>query len=352
MLSSCSSGPAAEVQPNQWGARGFQLIHHPDGLDVVIINHLAEHPDSTIFEFRTSPDSTQIRWPVQKIVTLSATQIGMVCLAEGISQIAGIDDHRFLFSPALRDSFLQGRLEEVAVNQQMDIEKILALEPDLVLSSRFTDGTDPQAVLLQEVGIPVLPIVEWQESAPLGRSAWALVVGGILGRYALTESKLTSIRNRYDSLRQLAEGLSQRPLVITGSPYKGTWYVPAGDSFIARLIRDAGAQTGWEAKKGSGSLALDPEAVFPIGMQAPFWIHPGTYLSLEELSSTFPEYQDFPSVQHGRVYNYYKQSLPEGANAYWEEGSVRPDLVLEDLLRIFHPDLLDSASFTYYHSLP
>lgn len=352
LVFACTKETTQQGTSESEGAKGFFLTYLEDGVDVTIIQHQLESPDSTTFEFRTTPANGQIPWPVRRLITLSATQIGMLDLAEGLNQIVGVDDQRFVFSSQVKDRVREGAIKEVAINQELDIETILSLSPDVVLTSQFPDGSDKQAAMLLQIGVPVLPIVEWQETDPLGRAAWSEVIGAILNHSNLVSEKLSDIEAAYHELAVLTEEVPDRPMVLTGSPFRGTWHVPAGQSFLATMIRDAGGQTGWETEQGTGSIPLDPESIYPIGMQADYWIHPGVYLTMEELSGAFPEYGNFPTVRTGQVFNYYLQSLPDGANAYWEEGTVRPDLVLQDLVSIFHPELAPTSSFTYYHPLP
>jgi iron complex transport system substrate-binding protein len=51
------------------------------------------------------------------------------------------------------------------------------------------------------------------------------------------------------------------------------------------------------------------------------------------------------------VYNYNKQTTTEGGNAYWEKGIIEPDIILADLIRIFHPELLPDHQLEYYQKL-
>ena len=40
-----------------------------------------------------------------------------------------------------------------------------------------------------------------------------------------------------------------------------------------------------------------------------------------------------------------------GGNDYYESGIVRPDLVLEDFIRILHPEVLPDNDLFYYKNL-
>jgi iron complex transport system substrate-binding protein len=49
------------------------------------------------------------------------------------------------------------------------------------------------------------------------------------------------------------------------------------------------------------------------------------------------------------IYNNTLRTTPEGGNDFWESGAVRPDLILEDLIQVFHYD--GSGNLNYYFRL-
>lgn len=332
-------------------AQGFHLEKVPDGWNLSLIRFYQEIPDTLRYEFRRQPAAGQIAWPASRIVTLSATHVGMVILADAREAVVGIDSKDFLFDPVLLSRVTAGEIMEVGQNGQMDLEKVLELSPDLVLISGFPDGASRDLIRLSELGIPMLPIAEWQESHPLARADWAMVVAMALGKTQQVRQQLEAIHQRYHGLTDTLPLDVNRPMILTGSPFQGTWYVPAGNSFLATLVHDAGGRTAWEDQAGTGSLPLDPEVVYPVGLQSAIWVNPGVYQTQAELLGAFPRYKSFPAVTGRQVFHYYKQALPSGANAYWEQGPVRPDLVLRDLMTIFHPELMENSSLTYYRPL-
>ncbi len=348
------------ITPN---ARGFHLEPVPEGWDLSLIRFYMPQPDTLRYEFRRSPQRGQFPWPIQRLITLSATQVGMLVFADVREKIVAVDDKRFIYDPVLRAAIEAGDIGEVRLNGQLDLERIAALQPELVLVSAFPDGQDKELIRLNEMGIPILPISEWQETHPLARAAWVKVIAAICGREEQVEKQFDELSDRYSAMAGLVKADIERPLVLTGSPYQGIWSVPAGESYLATLLRDAGARTGWEQEAGTGSLALDPEAVYPVALEASVWIHPGTSTTEQDLMGALPLYREISAVKNHQVYHYYRMATPDGANAYWETGTVRPDLVLQDLMMIFHPDLFSSNevlsddilssphTFTYYAPL-
>ncbi len=329
--------------------RGFSLTETEGGWDLDVIRFYLPSPDTLHFAFRRQPGPGDIRWPATRIVCLSATQLGMVAMTGKWEALVGVENRAFVYDSILLARLDAGLVAEVGASGQLDLERLLALQPDLVFSSGFAG--DPGLQRLEELGIPVIPVAEWQESHPLARAAWARVIGMAMGEEKEISEVLQAGQQRYDSLRKLVQKVEVRPVVITGSPYQGVWSVPAGESFLASLLRDAGAVSPWENSPGTGSLNLDPEVVFAEGLLADVWLNPGTAKTWNELEQALSRYSVFPAVQTRQVFNAYRLSRPGGANAYWEEAPAHPDWLLEDLIRIFHPDLLPAGELRYYQAL-
>ena len=61
---------------------------------------------------------------------------------------------------------------------------------------------------------------------------------------------------------------------------------------------------------------------------------------------------DFDAFKAGRVFNNDRRLNEHGGNDYWESGSLRPDIVLADLIKILHPQLLPDHELVFYRRLP
>ena len=49
---------------------------------------------------------------------------------------------------------------------------------------------------------------------------------------------------------------------------------------------------------------------------------------------------------------YERRVTPAGANDYWSRAVSHPDLVLADLVKIFHPSLVPEHEFQWYIQVP
>ena len=75
------------------------------------------------------------------------------------------------------------------------------------------------------------------------------------------------------------------------------------------------------------------------------------WLSMQQVVAEDNRYADFKAVKNRQVFNNNARVNEAGGNDYWEGGISNPDLVLSDLIKIFHPELLPDHKFVYYRQL-
>jgi iron complex transport system substrate-binding protein len=204
---------------------------------------------------------------------------------------------------------------------------------------------------LANAGIPVIVNADWLETDPLGRAEWVKLMAALLNKEDEVNAKFSALEKEYNRIKDLAVKATVKPQVVVGMPFKGTWYVPGGDNYQTQLLRDAGAKYHWSDVAGAGSLALDFETVAPIALKADFWINMGNARSKAEIAAADQRYTRFNAYQKGTLYNSNKRLNDIGANDYWESGAVNPQLILADLVKIFHPELLPDHQLVYYKQL-
>lgn len=139
--------------------------------------------------------------------------------------------------------------------------------------------------------------------------------------------------------------------VLYGSMYQDIWYVARGDSWAAQFMKDAHATYLWSDLKGTGSEGLSFEKVLVKAKTANFWISSGTFKTVEEFGKSNPHYPQFDAFTSKKVYTFEGKVGATGGTIYYELAPSRPDLVLKDYIKIFHPDLLPSYEFTFASKL-
>ena len=176
-------------------------------------------------------------------------------------------------------------------------------------------------------------------------------MGALVNKEGFVNKKFDSLSLAYEKLAQQARQAVVKPSVIIGMPYKGSWFVPAGESYMAQFLRDAGASYRWLDSKGVGSLSLNFESVAPEALTADYWLNVGYVDTKADIVAKDQRYGSFKPFKTGQVYNYNKLVNDIGSNDYWESGAVNPQVVLADLIRILHPELLPDHSLVYYKQL-
>ena len=189
------------------------------------------------------------------------------------------------------------------------------------------------------------------ESHPLGRAEWIKFLGLFTGREKEAEEIFTALEKRYLSLAALSNNVKYRPTVVRGTPFSGRWYVAGGKSYVGTFLHDAGADYIFKETQFTGSRPMDIELVYERGQAAEFWVNCGVWQNLDQARRADPRFAAFKSLQDGRVYNNNLRVNEQGGNDYWESGVMAPDLVLADMIHIFHPELLPDHQFVYYTQL-
>lgn len=193
-------------------------------------------------------------------------------------------------------------------------------------------------------------VAEWMEESPKGRAEWLRFLGAFVGAEPRADSLYRDIARRYDSVRTRLAATTHRPKVVIGSNWSGVWHVPAGQSYVAMFLRDAGAAYPWNGIPGAGSVPMGVERVVLGGHDAEIWLHPGQAKTREAVIAMDPRNDVFRPLATGRVFNFNRRVNKAGGNDYWESGVVRPDRVLADLGAILQPQRGDTE-MTYYTRL-
>ena len=204
---------------------------------------------------------------------------------------------------------------------------------------------------LGQLGIPAVFCGEYLEPHPLGKAEWIRFFSLFYEKEDQAASFFEDIDSAYNTLAHLTSELSSRPRVLSGLPWKDTWYMAGGESFAAKLMEDAGGDYLWKDNPSTQAVPLDLESVYLRAVDADIWINPGAARSLEDIMELDERFGDLKVQKSAQVFNNDARSNAAGGNDYWESATVRPDLVLADLIGVFHPGLLTDHRFVYYRQL-
>ena len=270
--------------------------------------------------------------PYERIVCTSATHMGFISELGMMDKVVGVcrPDRIYNLSEEDRD-----RITDIGDDMQPSMEKILLLNPDLVILYTYAQG-DPIPAQVEALGIPILYCNEWTETTPLARAEWIRVFGAVLGCPTKADSIFASVNDAYAQLK--VNNLKHNgKSIMSGMSWRGTWYVPAGGTFMGNLFRDAGAQYKYEDNPSTSSIPLTMEQAIQDFAQADVWVGCEA-TSLKELEAIDKKHTWFNAFQTGQVYNFRRRALPSGANDFWETGTVHPERILQDLQHILEGD--------------
>lgn len=295
--------------------------------------------------------SQVIETPIQKLITLSATHVAMVDVLNLTHTIVGNSQNNLTANDALQARIDRNQVVEVGDGQSLNQELVLSLNPDLMMAIGFSQAGFAKYQTLINTGIQVIPNSEWLEPHPLGRAEWLKFIAAFYNAEPRAEEAFSEIESQYLATQKIAQKAENKPKILVGLPFKGTWYVSRGGSFMGQLFRDAQLDYYWSEEEGVGSLPLDFEAVFDKAQAADFWINPGLAKSKSEMLAIDERFTEFQAFEEENIYNQNKRILKNGVNAYWSDGVVKPHLILSDLVKICHPELLPEHELYYYQKL-
>lgn len=360
---------AAAVQAEVRYARHFDLRQGREyivaevrpvwrGADAPPLRYVFIQPDSSSPEeirerihdrFPDLGERAVFRPPVESLVLLSSTYLSALTALGGGDALAGVDAKEHIYDPRVRRMIEAGRVAELG-STDVDLEQLVALQPGAVMAP---GGRGEWNVVpgLEKAGVPYLVNADYLESSPLGRAEWIKLTALLLDRLPEARKIFRRVEQRYLQLAERAASAEGRPQVLLNRPMQERWTVPGGESYMARLIADAGGAYLWADRGGTGSMVLDQEAVYAEAAKADVWIHQYGWDSLAEIAEAEPLLTRIPAYRRGRVVNNDRRVNEEGANDFYESGTLRPDLILADLISLFHPALLPDHELHYYRYL-
>lgn len=340
-------------------AKLLHIAHRSDSISIVTVSTDAKplppepvaHPGSKTATYilipkdkeipADLPAGTIIRTPVSRALIYSSLHSRLIADLGHTSEIAGVCDARYITDPDLRSRISEGQIIDCGESMNPDIERIISLNPDLIMISPL--GNNDRYARLRRLGIPILECSDYLESSPLGQAEWMLFYGLLFeDTNNGIKEKYNRIEARYDSIKTLAATQARKPRVIMDAIYSGAWSVPGGQSTIGRLIEDAGGINPFAYIKRSGGIPLPPERVLAEAGDADIWLlryNQKQDKTLPELSRDAPLNSQFKAFKMKHVYGCNTDYIP-----FFDETPFRPDLLLEDLHHLFTLDLSSTDS--------
>jgi len=297
------------------------------------------------------PQAQRIQTPPETVVASSTTLVPLFTELGVLDTLVGISNTRFVTTPEAVERIASGDIQSMGTGATMNLEIVLATEPDVLFTSAIGDTAQDSYPALIKAGVPVVLTADYTEDHPLGRAEWIKFVAAFYNLEDEAAAIFDGIAGRYEALQKKAAGAETRPSVFFNVPWGGTWYMPGGASYKATLVKDAGGHYLWEGQDADGgSMSLAFETVYLKAYGADFWLETRDLDSLEALRQADKRYARFKAFREQQVYNPSKLQHG-GGNAFYERGALYADEVLADLLHILHPEHLPEHELKYYKRL-
>lgn len=339
-------------------AEGFKVRYVDGGCLVTIqdpqkekgkgeIYHYAFVKDKEAFAKNRIPDDyVVLSVPVKNMICMTSLQLSNFIKLDELDHVVGITSTRHLFNKEVNQRLKEKKIRKIGIEGNFDNEVIIAMNPDLILISPFKRGGYDA---LKEVGIPLIPHLGYKENSPLGQAEWIKFIGLLIGKEEKANAIFDSIKTQYNGLKQLTEKIRAKPVVFSGELRGGNWYAVGGRNFLAQLFRDAGADYFLKDDPNTGGVTLDFETVYSRAESADYWrilnSYNGTftYAALKAEDSRYADFRAFKDK--GVIYCNLKEK------PYYENMPTHPEVLLKDLIKVFHPELLPDYTPVFYELL-
>ena len=281
---------------------------------------------------RNVADTMWFSSPMDRLICMSSSHVAALSAVGADSVICGVSGLRYISDPDV----VRSGVVDIGYDAALDYEAILGLEPDLVVTYAVT-GAEPAYVgKLRSLGVKTLVLHDHLEQHPLARAEYVRLFGALTGRRHVADSVYEEVRDRYLELAATADR-TQSAKVLINIPYGDAWYIPGQDGYMSQLVRDAGGEVIGAAEGTSASSVISLEQAYENSLQADLWLNPGSCRTREELGAAHHMFPRFGPLANGLpIYNNIRCVNEGGGNDFWEQGAVRPDLVLEDMISIMN----------------
>jgi iron complex transport system substrate-binding protein len=283
-------------------------------------------------------NAQQIQVPVNNLAALSVSFVGAFQTLDALEVIRATSSKQFIYNKKIVQRIDAGEVIPVDYESGLSPESCLKSGISVILYSGFGQPYPNQDKLAQ-LGVICMPIYDWEEVNPLGKAEWIKVFGVLVGKEKLASQYFNQIEREYKQLKIKAAEIKHRKKVLCGSLLGDIWYTPAGGSYFAKMLNDAGFDYVYKDSKGTASLAQSMEQIIKDEQKCEVWIN-AEASDLRQLYNLNGNYRHFNTVSKGSVYSY-----TTNANYYWEYSQVNPHWLLKDLVQIATGDTVSPLHF-------
>ena len=314
-----------------WSKQRGKVLHR-----YVLVDKTKPLPDSL------PDDATVVRVPLDSALVYSSVHSGVFKELGRIDAITGVVDAQYFNDDDIARGLADGTITDCGSSMAPTVEKVISMSPDAILLSPYQDATYGQ---ITKLNIPIIECADYMETTPLGRAEWIKFYGELIGKGREADSVYNAVKREYTRLKdEIAQKVTQRPMVLTESIISGVWNVPGGDSYMAILIDDAGGNYPWADDNHTGSLSLNFEQVLAKAAHADVWLIKSMSIhSLDDLKAAHRLNDQFDAFKNGNVY-----VCDTGVTHFFDRFPFHPDLLLREYATIFHPTVYSGNTLQFF----
>jgi len=339
-------------------ARGFTMRTLDNGVRLVDVADPQEDDDRMPISYHFAlvekghtvdvPEGyVRVEVPVERTLVMTMLQLADFTALDAHDVVKGITGTKNLFNEDIRQRVSDGRMVKIGMEGNFDTELILAAQPEVIFISPFKRGGYDA---IKDTGVTLIPHLGYKELSALGQAEWIKFVGLFIGREHEADSIFNGIESRYNTLKAKTSTLNPQtfPTVFSGEMHGGNWYAVGGKNTLAQIFRDAGARYVID-NDDTGGVNIEFEQMYALAANADYWRILNSFdgdFSYEALKASEPRNELFKAFRERRVIYCNMKQTP-----YYEKSPVMPDVVLSDLVAIFHPELMPADYEPTFYTL-
>lgn len=310
-------------------AQLLTMVERDSELEIIVRNP----QDSTL-----TLQHLTLQVPIRKAALSESFLCGLLEELGCIDKVGGICDTPFCHIPSIEKGLRENTIRDLGNGMNPNIEQIADLQPGLFLTTPYEGNSGFSRI--EQLGIPLVFCADYMENTPLARAEWMKLFGRLFGKGEEADSLFAQIEQKYLALKKLAESTSSHPKLLCETPYQGAWYIPRGESCTAILYQDAGAEYLFSDISGTGNAEQSIEYVMNKALLADVWItkHHGP-LSRKQLE------EDTPILTHIKAPLWVCDTSQK---LFFEQTTFHPELLLEEIVHILHPEIGIGAKNSYF----
>jgi len=336
-------------------AEGFAIKYYSDFKELIVYSPwikgsvYAKYYLVNDKKIQTPGDGIKVKVPIQTIAATSVTHFEFLSLLGELQTITAVCSPDIIYNQEINERVGEGQIISLGDAFNINLEQTMKLHPDAVMMSGYNQN-DPYAQRVTQAGIPVVFNNEWMETSLMARAEWMKFVAAFYNKEQLADSIFKLIDKQYTDIKTIVANVNNKPNIMIGSNFRGTWYMPSGENFMGKLFADAGSEYFYAKDTTVGSLPLNVETVIKNFSNADIWLG-CNFNSIDELIKADSKHGLFKPVKLKKVYSFNKRLLASSANDFWESAVARPDLLLKDVIAVLHPEILPDYQFVYIKKL-